>query len=288
MAPETATARRTLTIGADPDRLFSRWQDPLVFGRVMGHVAHVDADGEGAATWTVHRPDGDDLRWQTRVTQVDEAARHLRWQSVGGDVDTAGEISVAPAPNGLGSEVTLDLTLGTATSPLATAVAVVGDPVAGAVTATALRRFKSLVESGEIPTLDRNPSAAHNDCLTIPEVVSDMDALFLSDATPTGFMGADLCNLSQGDAVAVWGCGAVGLMAQQSARLLGAERVFAIDHLPSGWPWRRRWARSRSTTATPTWWRSCANAPAVEAPTPASMPWAWKPTTRGPSRSSTA
>ncbi len=68
-------------------------------------------------------------------------------------------------------------------------------------------------------------------CFAIPDDVSDEDALFLSDAGPTGFMGADFCAIRPGDVVAVWGCGAVGLMAQLSARLLGAERVIGIDRL---------------------------------------------------------
>lgn len=69
-------------------------------------------------------------------------------------------------------------------------------------------------------------------CLPVPDGVSDMDALFLSDAAPTGFMGADFCDLDVGDVVAVWGCGGVGLMAIASVFLLGAERVIAIDRLP--------------------------------------------------------
>lgn len=70
------------------------------------------------------------------------------------------------------------------------------------------------------------------DCFTVPDGVRDEQALFLSDAGPTGFMGADFCNIQPGQVVAVWGCGAVGLMAQKSAFLLGAERVIAIDRLP--------------------------------------------------------
>jgi threonine dehydrogenase-like Zn-dependent dehydrogenase len=69
-------------------------------------------------------------------------------------------------------------------------------------------------------------------CFEVPEGVSDEDALFMSDAGPTGFMGADFCDIQPGSTVAVWGCGGVGLMAQQSAFLLGAERVIAIDRLP--------------------------------------------------------
>ncbi|KLJ01947.1 zinc-dependent alcohol dehydrogenase [Luteimonas sp. FCS-9] len=69
-------------------------------------------------------------------------------------------------------------------------------------------------------------------CFAVPDGVSDEDALFLSDAGPTGFMGADFCDIQPGDIVAVWGCGGVGLMALQSARVLGAERVIGIDRIP--------------------------------------------------------
>lgn len=63
----------------------------------------------------------------------------------------------------------------------------------------------------------------------VPDGVSDEQAVFVSDAVPTGFMAADLCNIHPGDVVAVWGCGGVGQMAIRSAYLLGAERVIAID-----------------------------------------------------------
>ncbi len=77
----------------------------------------------------------------------------------------------------------------------------------------------------------RVPHADVN-CFHVPEGVTDEQALFLSDAVPTGWMGADFCDIAEGDTIAVWGCGAVGLMAQRSAQLLGAGRVIAIDRLP--------------------------------------------------------
>jgi threonine dehydrogenase-like Zn-dependent dehydrogenase len=70
------------------------------------------------------------------------------------------------------------------------------------------------------------------DCFKVPDGVGDEQALFLSDAAPTGYMGADFCDIQPGDTVAVWGCGAVGLMAQKSAFLMGAERVIGIDRFP--------------------------------------------------------
>jgi threonine dehydrogenase-like Zn-dependent dehydrogenase len=73
---------------------------------------------------------------------------------------------------------------------------------------------------------------ADTDCFKVPEGLRDEQVLFLSDAAPTGYMGADFCNIQRGDTIAVWGAGGVGLMAMQSARLLGAERVIAIDRFP--------------------------------------------------------
>ena len=55
------------------------------------------------------------------------------------------------------------------------------------------------------------------DCFQVPEGLRDEQVVFLSDAAPTGYMGADFCDIQPGDTVAVWGCGGVGLMAQKSA-----------------------------------------------------------------------
>lgn len=70
---------------------------------------------------------------------------------------------------------------------------------------------------------------ADTDTLKIPDVLDYEQALFLSDIFPTGFMAAENCDIKEGDTVAVWGCGPVGLFAIKSAFLLGAGRVIAID-----------------------------------------------------------
>jgi len=68
--------------------------------------------------------------------------------------------------------------------------------------------------------------------IVIPDGVEDERVLFLSDILPTGWMAAENAQIEPGDIVAVWGCGPVGLFAVQSAFLMGAERVIAIDHFP--------------------------------------------------------
>jgi threonine dehydrogenase-like Zn-dependent dehydrogenase len=69
-------------------------------------------------------------------------------------------------------------------------------------------------------------------CFAVPDFVTDEQALFMSDAVPTGYMGADFCDITPGDTIAVWGAGAVGLMAARSALLNGAGRVISIDRFP--------------------------------------------------------
>ncbi|MDT7778235.1 MAG: hypothetical protein QOC99_747 [Acidobacteriota bacterium] len=66
----------------------------------------------------------------------------------------------------------------------------------------------------------------------IPEGIDDEKVLFLGDIFPTGWMAAENCNIQEGDTIAVWGAGPVGLFAIKSAFMLGAERVVSIDRFP--------------------------------------------------------
>ncbi len=66
----------------------------------------------------------------------------------------------------------------------------------------------------------------------VPDGLPDEKVLFLSDIFPTGYQAAENANIQPGDTVAVWGCGPVGQFAIQSAYLLGAEHVIAIDRVP--------------------------------------------------------
>lgn len=68
--------------------------------------------------------------------------------------------------------------------------------------------------------------------IVVPKDIPDEKVLFLSDILPTGYMAAENCQIKKGDTVAVWGCGPVGQFAIQSAWILGAHRVIAIDCIP--------------------------------------------------------
>jgi threonine dehydrogenase-like Zn-dependent dehydrogenase len=80
-------------------------------------------------------------------------------------------------------------------------------------------------EYARVPFADVGP-------IKVPDGLTDDQVLFLSDIFPTGYMGAEMCDLRGGEVVAVWGAGPVGLLAIASAKLLGAERIIAIDRFP--------------------------------------------------------
>ncbi|GAA3840371.1 zinc-dependent alcohol dehydrogenase [Streptomyces phyllanthi] len=77
-------------------------------------------------------------------------------------------------------------------------------------------------EYARVPFADVNP-------VKVDSGLTDEQVLFLSDILPTGYMGAEMCDIRDGDVVAVWGAGAVGQFAMDSARVLGADTVIAID-----------------------------------------------------------
>jgi threonine dehydrogenase-like Zn-dependent dehydrogenase len=77
-------------------------------------------------------------------------------------------------------------------------------------------------EYARVPYADVGP-------IKIEDDLTDEQVLFLSDIFPTGYFGADLCDITGGEVVAVFGAGPVGQFAIASAVMMGAERVIAID-----------------------------------------------------------
>jgi threonine dehydrogenase-like Zn-dependent dehydrogenase len=90
-------------------------------------------------------------------------------------------------------------------------------------------------EYARVPFADVGPIKIESDH-------SDEEVLFLSDVFPTGYFGADLCDIKGGETIAVFGAGPVGQFAIASAILMGAERVIAIDQ----YDYRLQMARNKA------------------------------------------
>jgi threonine dehydrogenase-like Zn-dependent dehydrogenase len=70
---------------------------------------------------------------------------------------------------------------------------------------------------------------AYQNLIRLPDAITDDQAILMSDIYPTAYFGAHLAEVRDGDVVAVWGAGPVGLFSVLSAFQLGASRVIALD-----------------------------------------------------------
>ncbi len=70
---------------------------------------------------------------------------------------------------------------------------------------------------------------AHTTMVKLPDEVTDEQAILISDIFPTARFGADAAEIEEGDSVAIFGAGPVGLFAIISAQLMGAGRVIMVD-----------------------------------------------------------
>lgn len=157
---EDATRVETsLTIGGSAEELYKLWRDPQTLPQVMGHFATVTAQADDRAHWVVSGPGKTGLQWDSQIVQ-DEPARLLRWYSLqGAKLPNGGSITFAPATGGRGTVATLEIDFDPPGGSLGKAAAKLLGIVPQVLAVKALRRFKSLAETGEIPTLKDNVSA---------------------------------------------------------------------------------------------------------------------------------
>lgn len=156
-ARQTAV-RRSITVGASPDELYDRWRDPETLSEVMGHFAEVTPVDEDRFRWTVHGPYGRDIGWETHVVEA-EPGEVVRWETPTDAVlPNEGEVRFEPAPGDRGTMVTLSVAFDPPGGTLGSAALEHFDIAPKTLAGVALDRFKSLVESGETPTLEGNPS----------------------------------------------------------------------------------------------------------------------------------
>lgn len=158
-ADDVTTISRSIIVGRPADELYEAWRDPEQFSQVMGHFAEVTASDEDRYRWTVHGPRGRDLSWETRIVEA-EPGEVLRWETpADATVPNEGSVRFRPAPGDRGTVVTLSLDFDPPGGAVGNAALERLDIVPETLAGRALSRFKSLVETGEIPTLEGNPSA---------------------------------------------------------------------------------------------------------------------------------
>ena len=153
---DAVAVQRSLTIERPRDEVYARWREPETQALVWSHVAEIGGATPEGAHWRVAGPLGRVLEWDTRVEEEREGEL-LRWRSTG-DLANEGTVEFRDAPGEYGSEVMLRVRFQPPAGALGAAAARFFDEPPKVAVAKTLRRFKALVESGEIPSTERNPS----------------------------------------------------------------------------------------------------------------------------------
>ena len=156
VSPPASSSVKTLTIGGSTDEVFAMVRDPDSLRRVVKTFADVQASTDDEISFALPTPTGDSLPLSLRLAE-EQAGELLRWESPSGaEVPVELEARFRPAPTRSGTAVTLRLRL---TGSPAEGVPRLFGLVGSAFATRLLYRLKALFETGEVPTLERNPSA---------------------------------------------------------------------------------------------------------------------------------
>lgn len=150
---------RSITIERPIEELYRMWHDPKHVSMLMGELADVRGTSRGRWQWRAHLPLGKSVEWTT-TTVEDRPNELIAWRTEP-DAPFAHEGSVRfrRAPRDWGTEVTLTMSFGTPGGVVSDLTNTLFSRIPKALEEGILRRCKSMSVAGEIPTLERNPSA---------------------------------------------------------------------------------------------------------------------------------
>ena len=149
---------KSLTINRPVEELYSFWRNLENLPRVMSHLEEVREYDGNRSHWVAKAPAGTTVEWDAEVYNEKENEL-IAWRSLeGADVDNAGSVHFKTAAAGRGTEVRVVLKYDPPAGVVGSAVARLFGEEPGQQIDEDLRRFKSLMEAGEIPTTEGQPS----------------------------------------------------------------------------------------------------------------------------------
>jgi uncharacterized membrane protein len=144
---------RAVTILRPASELYAFWRYLPNLMQVIHHPVTITEKSSEESHWVVSAPGGN-VQWDALIIN-DEADRLIAWRSrEGGDVANAGSVRFEPAPGDEGTEVTVALEYDPPGGRLGALIAKLTRDSASSQIYDALRRFKALMEAGEIPTIE--------------------------------------------------------------------------------------------------------------------------------------
>ena len=156
--PAPVQAATTITVAQPREAVYDAWRDVERFPHFMEHLHSVQRLGHGRTFWQAAIPGNlGTLDWEATVTE-DRAGGRVAWRSEpGADVDNRGSVTFHDAPGGE-TEVRVDIQYRPPVGALGHAASRLLTPVFEQMVKEDVRRFKRLIETGEIPTTEGQPS----------------------------------------------------------------------------------------------------------------------------------
>lgn len=149
---EAALVGRTITINRPREEVYAFWRDFRNLARFMENVESVEVSDNRRSHWVVKAPAGKTVEWDSELTEEEEG-RLLAWESVeGADIKNTGRIEFRDAPPGRGTEVTATIVYDPPGGDLGKLIAKLFQKEPKIQARRDLRRFKQLLETGEIST----------------------------------------------------------------------------------------------------------------------------------------
>jgi uncharacterized membrane protein len=147
----------TTTVTRPIEEVYAFWRGLERLGTFMAHVDEVRRTGPQTSHWTASAPFDTTVEWEAEI--VDEVTgERIVWRSVeGADIDNSGEVMFVPAPGGRGTEVYVTLRYDPPAGPLGKAVAKYFGEEPSQELDDDLRRFKQVIETGEVVRSDGAP-----------------------------------------------------------------------------------------------------------------------------------
>jgi uncharacterized membrane protein len=145
---------KSVIINRSPEELYQFWHDFENLPRFMQNLESVQVTGEGRSHWVVKAPAGVVVEWDARVIE-DRANEVIAWRSVeGADVDNSGSVRFERAPGGRGTKVSVEMLYHPPAGVIGAGVAKLFGNDPEWQVKDDLRRFKQVMEVGEIVRSD--------------------------------------------------------------------------------------------------------------------------------------
>jgi uncharacterized membrane protein len=145
---------QSVIINRSADDLYGYWRNFTNLPHFMESVESVQRQGDGRSHWIVKGPAGKSVEWDAEIIN-DEPGRLIAWRSLpDADVDHAGTVRFEPATGGRGTRIHVSIKYAPPAGKLGVAVAKLFGEDPKKQVREDLRRFKALMETGEIPTTE--------------------------------------------------------------------------------------------------------------------------------------